>query len=166
MDAYITSKVMTHTGELGSRCQPLTWAQMEPALPPKEHCAAIPLESLCDGPVLEYLLHPERSLVDLSGVAACPKPGKLHVRPGELNRIAKGLLERRLVRPVLAHELIMVAGRPLLNGFFGVGKGKFLGPEAGVDSGLEVLRFIMNLSCTNSLCRPFKGDIGALPFYG
>ena len=104
--------------------------------------------------------------MDLGQVKECPKPGKLHVVEGELIRIAKGLLARNLVRPVLQHELIMVAGKPLFNAFFGVGKGKYLPDDAPEYPGAEILRFIMNLTCTNSLCVPFKADIGALPFYG
>ena len=105
-------------------------------------------------------------MVDFSLVETCPRPGKSHVHPGELLRVARGMLARRLVRPLVAQQLIWIHGKPLLNSFFGVGKGTFLEDPTSVWNGLEILRFIMALTCTNDLTKPFDGDIAALPFFG
>eukprot|EP00974_Lingulodinium_polyedra_P076006 7359237-Lingulodinium_polyedra.AAC.1 len=59
------------------------------------------------------------SFVPLAAVEACPPAGRVRVQQGELLPLARGLLRRGLVRPLRQSELIVVAGRPLLNGLFG-----------------------------------------------
>ena len=76
--------------------------------------------------------------------------------------IARNLLELGLVRVLSDNELIRVGNRPLLNGLFGVTKGKPV-PEA---PHLEVLRLIMNLTASNSVMKDLRGDIPALPYFG
>ena len=89
------------------------------------------------------------------------------VKSGEEITIFQGLYDMGLVAPLRAEELIYICGRPLLNGMFGVGKGTYLEPGAAKvsDETLEVLRLIMNLTATNSLCRDFPGDIEKLPYH-
>ena len=53
--------------------------------------------------------------IDLSSVTARPKPGKVLGEPDSLLPLAQGLLERGLVAPLRAQELLLVAGGPLLN---------------------------------------------------
>ena len=107
MQEYLKGKQITYTGEVGNRCQPLSWPQLEAALPPAERCAAINILDICEGPVLHYLMHPERSLRELEPGETCPVAGKMHVLPGEMERIGRGLLRRRLVHPVLEPELVL-----------------------------------------------------------
>ena len=76
--------------------------------------------------------------------------------------IARNLLELGLVRILSGSELIKVGNRPLLNGLFGVTKGKAV-PEA---PHLEVLRLIMNLTASNSVMKDLRGDIPALFYFG
>eukprot|EP00973_Karenia_brevis_P081247 11264159-Karenia_brevis.AAC.1 len=81
-------------------------------------------------------------------------------------KIAKGLLQRRLVRILERDELLWVGKkdqrRPLLNGWFGVSKGTQLVNDGTKD----VLRLIMNLTASNSVQRAWPGDIGTLPYVG
>ena len=57
-------------------------------------------------------------------------------------------------------ELLWFRDGPLVNGGFGVSKGKRLA------NGLEILRWIQALVPSNSLQKPFAGDIRTLPYCG
>ena len=62
-------------------------------------------------------------------------------------------------------ELLHHNGEPLLNGLFGVGKGKFL--EADKSGRCrEVLRLIINLIPSNQIMEIIEADVRALPFFG
>ena len=110
----------------------------------------------------EWFLNPRATLAPLEGVLERPPPGKVMVEDASLLPLARGLLERKLVRPLSEAELILVAGKPLLNDMFGMGKGK---PADGDPQGREAQRLIMNLTATNLLCTDFDCDINALPFF-
>ena len=92
-----------------------------------------------------------------------PRAGRFLVTAGEELLIGRKLLERKLVVALEAKELLQVQGKRLLNGVFGVTKDKALGAEAGGVAGKPVLRFIMNLTATNSVQHDYAGDIGAQP---
>lgn len=53
-------------------------------------------------------------------------------------------------------RIAKVAGAPLLNGLFAVGKGEF-------DGTTEVQRVIMNMTSLNTLCKSLHSDIMTLP---
>eukprot|EP00973_Karenia_brevis_P049673 6894767-Karenia_brevis.AAC.1 len=61
-----------------------------------------------------------KALIDLDTVEAAPKPGMMMGSRSENIKIAKGLLQRRLVRILERDELLWVGKkdqrRPLLNG--------------------------------------------------
>ena len=115
-----TSKfTTTYDGETVMKALPLSWPQMEPSLPPAHSCARGNVLDLADGPIRELLLHPEWITRDLSAEHRRPKPGKLLTRLGELARIARGLLERGLVRP-LGHVPCMSSATGLF--FLGVAR--------------------------------------------
>ena len=85
------------------------------------------------------LLRPARELGEL------PRAGLFHLAPGDEVRLAKGLLERNLVVPLVAEELLVVNGEVITNGLFGVEKG------GSLDTGRPALRLIMNLTRSNAL---------------
>jgi len=101
-----------------ARAEKVSWAQVEPKLPPAEFTAAIDAVRLASGPVRDFLLHPRKAMIDLEKIAECPPAGKILSAPGADAEIGRGLLKRGMVRALRAHELIMVGGKPLLNGFF------------------------------------------------
>ena len=96
--------------------------------------------------MLAFLRDPLGSFVGLDSAGPAPKPGRIQVKHGEGLAIARGLLSRGLVVGLRQEELLYINGEPLLNGVFGVGKGKFLAPEPGEPKQLGILRLIMNLS--------------------
>ena len=153
-------KDVSYGGDLVARAHALTWAQVEPSLPPKERCGSIDVLALCDERMRMYLGAPLGALVDLDGLDRRPRPGRVHAKPGEAVLIGRGLLSRGLVRPLRKRDLLHVRGEPLLNGMFGVTK------DSALPDGRPVLRLIMNLTASNSVMADFPGDIGALPYYG
>ena len=46
---------LNYHGDVVQRAVRLTWVQVEPGLPPPEHCAIIYVEELADGPMLDFL---------------------------------------------------------------------------------------------------------------
>ena len=160
--AFLEKKRVTYQGEIVSRCEVLTWAQVLPSLPPADKCASLDVLDLCDARMRAWFSRPLDTLVDLSSVKVRPRPGRVLVEPDSLLPLAQGLLERGLVAPLRESELLQVAGAPLLNGLFGVGKGTKVD---GDPAGREVLRLIMNLTASNSVSIDYACDIGALPFF-
>jgi len=146
--------------------QEATWEQVEPALPPMGFCACVNVCDIAEGGVKDFFGDPWAAFKGFGEVTDRPKPGKVMTPDSGMVTMARGLLGRGLVKPLRRHELIMIDGKPLVNGWFGVSKGKRLGPEAGSFAGMEVLRFIMNLTATNSVQEILEGDVHALPYIG
>ncbi len=78
------------------KAQRLSWAQVEPALPPANCCDCIDVLDLAEGQVREFFLHPECSLVNLDAVVALPKAGTMMCKPGEDAVIGRELLKRSI----------------------------------------------------------------------
>ncbi len=161
---YLQQKHITYTGEVEAKAVPLTWRQMQPGLPPKEFCGKINAIELCEGAVKEMLLDPQLSLLAEDDIESIPLVGRCHIVPGEECLIARELLSCGLLEPIEMDEVPVIKGRLIVNGTFGVGKGKFLPDDAGRDGcGLEVLRWILNLTVSNSIMVDFPGDIAKQP---
>ena len=164
--AYLRESNIGYNGQEVLRAMKLTWDQLEPALPPQRFCGCIDIMELVDGPVKDYLERPEDALVDLATVSERPRPGSCMIERGEELRIAKGLLARNMVIPLKRSELVHIGGEPLVNGVFGVTKGKVVKDESSKWVGKDVLRLIMNLTATNEVSLDSGGDIEKLPFAG
>ena len=165
-ETHISSKRMSYSGEAVLTAQDVTWAQLEPALPPKDFCACVNVMDISEGSVRDFFANPAAAFIGHAAVSKRPRPGKVMAPQSEMAVIARGLLARGMVRPLKRSELVQVGGGPLLNGWFGVTKGKTLGPECGEAAGKDVLRFIMNLTATNEVQTLFDGDIATLPYIG
>ena len=70
-----------------------------------------------------------------------------------------------MCRLVPGGEIVTISAGPVANGWFGVGKCKYLPgtPEAPEN---EILRFIMHFVPVNSMLYPIEGDVGCLPYFG
>ena len=108
---------------------------------------------LVEGEVLHYFQNSPEDLVDFNSLEEVPKPGKVNTHPGEEVLIARGLLEYGLCIALRLDQLIHIGSEPLLNGLFGVGKGKTLEDKLSAYFGLEILRLIMTLTASNELLR-------------
>ena len=104
---YLATRTISYTGVQGKKAQALTHAQIIDGLPPKERCASISLLDLAEGSMYEFLAHPLKSLVPLTGQKR-PRPGKVMSSRKETELIAKELLDRGLVVPLLWEELIFI----------------------------------------------------------
>ena len=155
---YLKSKKLSYEGEVIQVAEEMTWEQVEAALPSKTACGRIDAVGLADGPMKEYLLNPQNALEPRPRDERRPRPGKIHIPDNEKIKFANGLLERGLVSVVKCSELIQFADGPLTNGTFGVKKGKQL------SDGREVLRWIINLTATNTWSRKLDTDIRGLPY--
>ena len=163
---YLESRNVTYSGEQVLTAMPLSWAQVEPALPPAHQCACVDALALAEGAVRSFLEKPEEALPFLTSASTRPRPGRMMMQPGERLSLAKGALGRGLVVPLVAEELIWIGDSPLTNGWFGVGKGTHLPDNHPSHPGAEVLRLIMNLTASNSFQETFAGDIDGLPYIG
>ena len=149
----IDSLRISYTGEVIEKAVDLTLEQVLPGLPSIEHGASVDITEVLPAYLKEELLHPERLLLE-------PPQGKrpyprVRAAPGEWPKIAKALFERGLVTPV--DRCPELEGEKLVNGAFGVSK-----PDKHTESGLPVLRLIMDLRATNYAMAQIDGDVGSL----
>lgn len=153
----LASKHVGYNGEEVSKCYPLTLDQIFPSLPPESHGGCIEATDWLGPRSKEFLLHPERCLLDDSEIPELKLPGKVHVRAGDEIPLAKELVRRGVCRWIPYSAVHVVKGRKLLNGLFGVQK------PARLASGEPVLRVIMNLVPSNACLKQLQGAIEALP---
>jgi hypothetical protein len=155
-DTYLSTMEITYSGEVSAKAVPLEWAKMSVGLPPPQHCASVNVESLCEGPMLDFVRDPWLSYRGGLESGPRPRPGRFNCRPGQEVVIVKNLFELGLVRPIDEDELIWFKDGPLCNGWFAVGK----------NGGVEVLRWIQNLTATNEVQHKIDGDMDKLPYFG
>ena len=125
---------------------PLTYEQIWPGLPTPHHGGLVDILEVVDRKLKARLLRPELMLREIT--EEIPRP---LVWP----RVVKALWERNLVAPVQTRPTVQ--GVPVLNGAFGVIK-----PEKFTDSGLPVLRMIIDLRASNTILDQLEGDVWTL----
>lgn len=84
---------------------------------------------------------------------------KVHIQKGDEKQLCELLVGRNICGWVPEDEVLRVGGVKVLNGLFGVGKGKFLDEN----NEIEILRVIMNLKPTNRIMKHAEGSVGELP---
>lgn len=84
---------------------------------------------------------------------------KVHIQKGDEKQLCELLVGRNICGWVPEDEVLRVGGVKVLNGVFGVGKGKFLDEN----NEIEILRVIMNLKPTNRIMKHAEGSVGELP---
>eukprot|EP00971_Amphidinium_carterae_P334869 6470397-Amphidinium_carterae.1 len=160
---HLLKKGISYSGEVLDYGEQISWGRTEPGLPPFEHCAAVDAVMLAEGPVREYLLHPERAVVDVTQLSSRPRPGRVCVAQNQELQLFRGLLARNLVGVIEESECLYVAGEVLVNGLFAVPKVDSVAKDAeGRELG-TVQRLIMNLTASNQIFLPMPADIATLP---
>lgn len=157
IDKELKSKFVGYCGEEVSKCYPLTLEQILPSLPPEEHGGSIDAVNWLGSRSKEFLLHPERCLLEEQDIPPLKLPGKVHVRPGQEIPLALELVKRGVCRWIPLEAVHEVRGKKLLNGLFGVEK------PSRTSSGSPVLRVIMNLVPSNACLKQLQGAIENLP---
>jgi hypothetical protein len=84
-------------------------------------------------------------------------PGKIHIREGDQMRIADELVRRNVCDWIPLKSVFSVRGTKVLNGLFGVAK------PTSLQDGRPILRFIMNLTGSNSTHFQLEGGCSTLP---
>ena len=153
----LMKKRINYQGEEVGVCHKLTFEQVLPALPPVEHGASISCVDFVSEQTKEWLLNPGRSLVSDVGQELPKLQGKVHVAPDHIGRIADELVRRGVCDWVPLSSVVQFREQTVLNGLFGVEK------AAKTESGLPVLRLIMNLVPINSIMRQYTGAVKHLP---
>eukprot|EP00971_Amphidinium_carterae_P331016 6464351-Amphidinium_carterae.1 len=157
VSAYYAGRGVTYSGEVTMKAEALTWSRMMEALPPEAYCASIPAVALAKGSLKHYLENPDAAIIDVSTLTERPKPGRVLMAAGEEKLIACGLIDRNICKLIPKRELLHIGGRPVVNGCFGIPKPNHTG------DGASPLRFIMNLTASNSIMKRFDGDVAVLP---
>ena len=154
-----------YDGEEIGAAQPLSLRRMLPALPAKGHCGKICATDIATGQVRELLLDPGCTLRPREEWEHLPLRAKcLHDRR-DGDGIVEVLLDRGMCK-LLEHErIVKTKAGAVANGWFGVGKGKYL-PKLDPVPENEILRFIMHFVPVNSLLYPIEGDVSCLPYFG
>ena len=152
-EQFLAVKGVDYRGEEVKLARRFCWANIEPALPPG--IGSIPLEEVCEGGTLDYVVNFERYLLPAESMVYT-KPPKIFVELDAWEQVCSGLLNRGVCRLIPRSEVFCISGRPVHNGLFGVSKEEFV-------DGVEVYRLIMNLVPANKLVRNLGGDVCTLP---
>ena len=157
IEKELASRFVSYTGEEVPKMQVLSVEQVLPALPPASHGGSIfATDLVCDG-TRKFLENPLDSLRDVIPQDLRVLQAKVHVAKDEETSLSKLLVSRNICTWVPEEDVLRVGGCRVLNGLFGIGKGKFL------DDGREIQRVIMNLIPSNHVFEQAKGYMDSLP---
>ena len=164
-ERQLSTRRVRYDGEEIGAARPLTLRQVQPALPTPGNCGKICATEIASGQVREVLLHPELVVLPAD---KWPKTG-LRARcmhnPEERKALVEELYGRGMCDILACARIAKGPLGELLNGWFGVGKGKYLPGE--IESELtEILRLIMHFVPVNSIMDAITGDVSALPYMG
>ena len=137
--------------------EPLTFDQILPALPPKEHGGSIDVLKWTKGRTRSFLLHPEDCLVADEGQILPKLQAKVHILGDDKMLVANLLVERHICDWIELDSVIQFKGERVLNGMFGVAK------TATLADNRPHLRVIMNLIPSNSILMQLSGCVQELP---
>lgn len=157
VEKELSSRFVSYTGEEIPKMEPLSLAQITPALPPASHGGSIPLVDWVGGRTLSFIRNPDECVADDDGRDLPKLQAKVHIQNAERLSIAKLLVERGICGWVESEAVFQYRGQKVLNGLFGVAKSNRL------DDGRSVLRVIMNLIPSNATMVQLKGGVKDLP---
>lgn len=154
----VISKRISYDGEEFADPVPLSHEQIVKSLPPLGHGGSVELEPLLVGRARFLITHPEEILLGPGEREAGSNKAKVHIQTGEELKVWQLMQERGIVEWVNIKDVFADEGGPFLSGLFGVPKsGRF------TESGLPLLRVIMNLKPINRAMGIIRGDISELP---
>ena len=154
-----------YDGEEIGAAQPLSLARVLPALPAAGNCGRICATEIATGQVRALLLDPLATLRPRGEWAAGRLRAQCMHQADEGDAIAHELLGRGMCELIGEELLVATDLGPVLNGWFGVGKGKYLAGFPATPE-YEVLRLIMHFVPVNTLFHAIEGDVSCLPYFG
>ena len=143
---------VSYTGEVVQKARPLTLEQVLPGLPSPNHGGLVNILEVVDERLKRRLERPELMLREVFEEIPTPQ---VMCSDAEWEKVVLAMYERHLVTPV--NRKPVVGGKPVLNGAFGVVK-----PDKLTESGLPVLRMIMDLRASNTILEQLEGDVSTL----
>ena len=143
---------VSYTGEVVQKARPLTLEQVLPGLPSPQHGGLVDILEVVDEKLKRRLQRPDLMLRE--AFEDIPTP-QVMCADDEWEKVVKALYDRHLVVPVERNPV--VDGKSVLNGAFGVIK-----PDRLTESGLPVLRMIMDLRASNTILEQLEGDCKTL----
>lgn len=153
-DEFLSVRTIDYKGDEVRTAQKISWESISPALP--DEVGKVALSDVVQLGSLHYVTHFDDNLLDVDDQVYV-KPPRVMVDECHWEELCAKLLERGVFRKVHEDDLFTVAGKPVLNGLFGVSKDDF------TPTGVEVMRLIMNLTPINACCRAIDSDIATLP---
>ena len=157
VEKELSSRFVSYTGEEIPKMEPLSLAQISPALPPASHGGSIPLVDWIGGRTLSFIRNPDDCVAVDDGRSLPKLQAKVHIQKGEELSIAKLLVERGICGWVESEDVFTYRFQKVLNGLFGVAK------SSQLEDGRSVLRVIMNLIPSNASMVQLKGGVKDLP---
>ena len=145
-EAEVAQHRLSYAGEMVAKAAYVCWEQIEPGLPPAEITASVEAAKLASPKVARFLLDPSISIKPRDEWPERFRKARVMVKgEDEWVRIAMHLYKRGLFTFLEAHQLIWHNGEALLNGLFGVPKGKWIWSRR-LKRLVQVMRLILTLS--------------------
>ena len=111
-EQFLAVRGVDYRGEEVKLARRFTWSNIEPALPQGIGC--IPLEEVCEGGTLDFVVHFEQYLLPLQEMVYT-KPPRIVVEPEAWEQVCSGLLERGVCRLIPKSEIFHLDGQPIHN---------------------------------------------------
>ena len=153
-----------YRGEMLLKGVPVSWAQVEPGLPPEGLAGSIAAASLASDEMRPWILDPSLSVKPFAQWPRRFRRSYVRCKPGELPGLIRGLFRHKVINFLSDDELVYDStGRPLTNGLFGVPKGDITAKDYDPDT--AVLRLIISLVPSNEVQNVILGEIRSLPVF-
>lgn len=151
---------VSYVGEVVEKARWLSWAQVEPGLPPVGKGGCLDASQFCSSEVRGHLLNAELSRLPDDQVPPVLPHAVVRATQREWNVIAAEMVQRGVACVIEEGDIATYRGQKVLNGAFGVVK-----PNRWVGHGdqrLPVLRLIMDFRAANCLHRMLPGAVDSL----
>ncbi|CAK0812662.1 unnamed protein product, partial [Prorocentrum cordatum] len=152
----LKSSAVSYTGMEVYPAEQLDRERLLLALPAKEACGSVLATEVSEGWIRSVLEHPEWVMKSPAELGEMPKTPRVWAEDDEWELIAAELVNRGILVPIEADEIVKVKGRRVLGGLFGVRK-------SGHVKGSGPQRLVMNIIPSNWLQETVQGDMGLLP---
>ena len=149
----------SYWGEEVAIAYPISLDQILPGLPPREATGVVDLLDVVDPRMAKQLRDPASLLLAQDEWPPSPPRAATMLAPGqEWIALARELFTRGICHFVPEGDVFAPRGIPLVNGLFGVTKGKEL------EDGRPILRLICNFVPINSYLHTIRGAVDDLPY--
>lgn len=149
-----------YTGEVLEKARWLSWAQVEPGLPPVGKGGLLWAPDFCDGWVAEHLNNANLSRIPDELIENDLPYATVRATQKEWNKIGSEMVKRGVACIIEPGDVATFKGKMILNGAFGVIKpNKWVGDRS---DNRPVLRLIMDFRAANSVHRMLPGSVSSL----